>query len=64
LSRAIYEQSDADGILYVSRLTRVACCAIFDRAAGKLVATPVVEIMTLVDLIPALTRLKVQLVPL
>jgi hypothetical protein len=64
LSKAVYEQSDADGILYVSRLTRVTCCAIFDRAAAKLVAMPVVEIMTLVDLVPALTSLKVQVVPL
>ena len=62
LSKAVYEQSDADGILYVSRLTRVVCCALYDRAATKLVATPVVEIVTLSDLVPALTSLNVKLV--
>lgn len=61
-SKAVYEQSDADGVLYVSRLTRGVCCAIYDRAAGKLSATPVEDIVTLADLVPALGELRVELV--
>lgn len=62
LSKAVYEQCDADGILYVSRLTRNVCCALYDRAAPKLAATAVVEIVTLTNLVPALTSLNVKLV--
>ena len=62
LSKAVYEQSDADGILYVSRFTHVVCCALYDRATSKLAATPVVKIVTLSDLVPALTSLNVKLV--
>lgn len=60
-SQAVHDQSDADGILYVSRLTRQTCCAVYDRAVAKLAATPVVDIVTLADLVPALRSLNLDL---
>jgi RES domain len=63
LSQAIYESTDADGIIYMSRLTNTTCIAVYDRAvATKLTATPIVEIVTLAEFVAALQRLNVQLI--
>lgn len=63
-SQEIYDTTDLDGILYRSRLRkRQDCVAVFDRAViGSLVAGPVVELETLVGLVPALRALKVKLI--
>ncbi len=44
LSAAIHGRTDADGILFLSRLTGAICCAVYERAVGKLSATPVEEV--------------------
>ena len=62
-SEAVYAQTDLDGILYASRLTRKACIAIYDRAvASKLQASAVVGLPMLADLVPSLVRLGVDLI--
>jgi RES domain len=62
LSQAIHRTTDADGILYFSRLTVAPCVAVFDRAAAKLTATPVVGLLTLASVEPALKALEVTLI--
>ena len=47
LSQAIYDATDADGILYRSRLTNGVCCAVYDRTMGKLSAGAVSDLVTL-----------------
>jgi hypothetical protein len=62
-SQAVFDQTDLDGILYLSRLTRRTCVAVYDRAvASKLDAEPVHELETLAALIPALSALQVVLI--
>lgn len=61
-SQAVFDQTDLDGILYLSRLTRRTCVAIYDRAAPKLDAGPVHELETLAALVPALAALRVVLI--
>ena len=61
LSQALYDRTDADGILYRSRLTGAICCAVYDRAVGHLTAGTVVEAISLVGLVPALDTLNVGL---
>jgi hypothetical protein len=62
-SRAVFDQTDLDGILYLSRLTRRTCVAVYDRAvAAKLDAGPVHELETLAALVPALSALRVALI--
>ena len=62
-SQAVFEQTNLDGILYLSRLTRRTCVAIYDRAvATALVAGAVHELETLAALVPALTALRVTLI--
>ena len=63
-SQEIYDKTDLDGIFYRSRLRkRQDCVAVYDRAvAASLAADPVVELETLVSLVPALRALKVKLV--
>jgi hypothetical protein len=62
-SQAVFEQTDLDGILYLSRLTRRTCIAIYDRAvATTLAAGPAHELETLAGLVPALTMLRVVLI--
>lgn len=63
LSQAIYEQTDAEGLLYVSRLTGSTCICVYERAIPrKLVATPVVAVERLPGFIPALRELNVALI--
>jgi RES domain len=62
-SQAVYDQTGLDGILYLSRLTRRTCVAIYDRAVGlKLNADPVHELEALAALVPALSALRVVLI--
>lgn len=62
-SQAVFGQTDLDGILYLSRLTRRTCVAVYDRAvAAKLTAGPVHELETLAALVPALAALRVVLI--
>lgn len=62
-SQAVYAQTTADGIIYLSRLTRKTCVAVYDRAVGaKLGAGPVHELETLAGLVPSLSALRVVLV--
>ena len=50
-SQDAFDQTDLDGILYLSRLTRRTCVAVYDRAvAPKLDAGPVHELETLAAL--------------
>jgi hypothetical protein len=44
LSQAIYDQTDAQGLIYLSRLTGRICVCIYGRALAGLGATPVVEV--------------------
>ncbi|EJL27370.1 RES domain-containing protein [Caulobacter sp. AP07] len=61
VSRAIYEQAPrVDAILYTSRLTKMNCVCVYDRAATKLHAGPVHPLINLRALTPALELLKIQ----
>jgi hypothetical protein len=62
LSQAIHDQCDADGLLYLSRLTGEPCVAVYERAAGPLAAGPVIELASLARLVPALEQLGVEVV--
>jgi len=62
-SQDVYDQTDLDGILYHSRLLKTNCAAVYDRAVGaNLTATPVVDLVTLAGLVPALKSLDVALI--
>ena len=63
-SRDLYHATDFDGIAYMSRITNAECVAIYDRAVGsKLDPTcPVVDLVRLVELEPALRSLNVSLI--
>jgi len=63
LSQAIYDQTNAQGLIYSSRLTGRTCICIYDRALpGGLVATPVVELTLLAGFVDALRELNVTLI--
>ena len=62
LSQAIYDQTDAQGLIYHSRLTGGACICIYDRALAGLVATPVIEVTLLAGFADALRELNVTLI--
>lgn len=62
LSRAIHAMSDADGILYGSRLTGAVCCVVYDRAVALLAAEPVTELLQDASLTAVLDGLAVELV--
>ncbi len=63
LSQAIYDQTDAQGLIYISRLTGRTCICLYDRALpGRLVATPVVELTLLAGFVDALRELNVNLI--
>ena len=62
-SQAVFEQTNLDGILYLSRLTRRTCVAAYDRAVARtLTASAVHDLETLAALVPALTALQVKLI--
>lgn len=63
LSQAVYDQTDADGLVYCSRLTGRTCICVYDRALpGALAASPVVELTHLAGFVDALTTLNVTLI--
>jgi hypothetical protein len=62
-SQQLYDATDFDGIVYMSRITNAECVAIYDRAIGKLdPACPVFELLQLAGLVPALIFLNVQII--
>jgi hypothetical protein len=63
LSQAIHDQTDAEGLIYNSRLTGGACLCVYDRALpGGLVATPVIEVARLPGFVGALRSLNVTVI--
>jgi hypothetical protein len=63
LSQAIHDQTDAQGLIYSSRLTGRPCVCVYDRALpGVLVATPIVEVTRLAGFVHALRELNVTLI--
>ena len=62
LSQTVYEQTNADGLLYLSRLTARTCICLYERALpGSLTASPVQHVARLAEFIPALQTLNVSL---
>jgi hypothetical protein len=62
LSQAIYNQTDAQGLIYLSRLTGRTCICVYDRALAGLVAISVVEVTRLAGFVDALHELNVALI--
>lgn len=64
-SQQLYDTTDFDGIVYMSRITNSECVAVYDRAiAAKLHSVPAVEdLYRLANLVPALTELNVAVRP-
>lgn len=61
-SEALYNQApNIDGILYPSRLRNAVCIAVYDRASGRLTASPVVPLLTQPALRPGLDAIKVTI---
>jgi hypothetical protein len=62
-SQQLYDRTDFDGIVYMSRITNSECIAVYDRAVGhKLNPTcPVVELSRLSNLVAALASLNIVL---
>jgi hypothetical protein len=63
LSQAIHDQTDADGLIYLSRLTGRTCVCVYERALpGSLAASPVTEVAQLAGFVHALQALNVTLI--
>ncbi|MHB8284496.1 MAG: RES family NAD+ phosphorylase [Caulobacteraceae bacterium] len=63
LSQAIYDQTDAEGLIYISRLTGGACLCLYDRALpAGLAANPVIEVARLPGFVDALQSLNVTVI--
>ena len=62
LSQAVYDRTNAQGSIYISRLTGHTCICVYDHALPGLVATPVVEVMLLAGFVDALRELNVTLI--
>lgn len=63
LSQAIHEQTDAAGLLYLSRLTGRICICLYERVLpGSLIASPLTPLARLADFVPALLALNVELI--
>lgn len=62
-SQQLYDGTDFDGIVYMSRITNAECVAVYDRAAKMKLdpACPVANVSELTGLVPALTSLSVRL---
>ncbi len=62
-SQQLYDGTDFDGIVYMSRITNAECVAIYDRAVGAKLdpACPIVDLPRLTDLSRALVSLNVEL---
>lgn len=63
-SQELYDTTDFDGIVYMSRITNAECVAIYDRATrSKLDPTcSVVDLVRLADLEPSLRSLNISLI--
>jgi hypothetical protein len=63
-SQQLYDGTDFDGIVYMSRITNAECVAVYDRAANSKLdpACPVVDLIRLAGLEPALRSLSVSLI--
>ena len=63
LGQAVYDQTDAQGLVYSSRLTGRTCICVYERALpGGLVATPVIELARLAGFVDALQELNVTVI--
>ena len=63
LSQAIHDQTDAEGLIYSSRLTGSACLCVYDRALpGGLVATPVIGLARLPGFVDALRSVNATVI--
>jgi RES domain-containing protein len=62
-SQQLYDGTNFDGIVYMSRITNAECVALYDRAVGRKLdpACPVVGLSRLSDLGAALTSLNIDL---
>lgn len=62
-SQQLYDTTDFDGIVYMSRITNGECVAVYDRAANAKLASacPVQNLGEVADLISVLTSLSVEL---
>jgi hypothetical protein len=62
LSQEVYDQTDVDGLVYLSRLTGQTCICLYERALSKsLTASPVQQVARLAGFIPALQALNVSI---
>jgi hypothetical protein len=62
-SEELHATTDLDGIVYLSRLCKRECIAIYERAVkGKLTAKPVDQLVVVAELISALKTLKITLI--
>jgi hypothetical protein len=60
LSQAVYDQTNDDGLIYLSRLTGQTCVCVYERALpGPLIATAVVKVAQLAGFVSALRHLNV-----
>ncbi|WP_245449804.1 hypothetical protein [Rhizobium leguminosarum] len=63
LSQEIYDRTDFDGILYMSRITNKQCVAVYDRATASLEAdSPALDLIRLSALGPILDALHVAVI--
>ena len=61
--RSAQVSGNAQGLIYISRLTGRTCICVYDRALpGMLAATPVVEVTLLAGFVDALRELNVTLI--
>jgi len=62
-SQSLFDKTDLDGIVYMSRLTNTECVAVYDRAIDKRLnpSCPVEDLMRLAGLVPALSSLSVTI---
>jgi len=62
-SQQLYDTTDFDGIVYMSRITNAECVTVYDHAVEAKLdpACPVREVSRLASLIPALASLSIQL---
>ncbi|WP_438830627.1 RES family NAD+ phosphorylase [Edaphosphingomonas haloaromaticamans] len=62
-SQHLYDATDFDGIVYMSRITNAECIAIYDRAISKLDPTClVVDLLRIAGLVAALNSLNVSVI--
>ena len=62
-SQAIHDQTEVDGIVYLSRITNGECIAVYDRAIGKLSTDKVaLDLPRLVSLVTDLSALHIAVI--